>query len=190
VQIILRSIGSDAEIDVNVAWVRSMQKNVNLYKLGMRRLAAGVSVVTTRDKTGVPHGMIATSVTSVCLTPPSLLTCINKTASSHDVFHARGFFCVNLLAEEATDIARRFSSSEFRELRFREEEWSSLETGSPVLKTSVASFDCKVMSVVDADSHTIFIGEVVAVSLAQGPVSPLIYLDGAFVRSTLLGGPT
>ena len=160
----------------------STDDRVDLFKLGMRRLAAGVSLITTRDETGARHGLIATSVTSVCLTPPSLLTCINKSASSHDTLVKAGFFCVNLLPEGADDIAMRFSSSRFRDVRFAEGNWSELETGSPVLEEALASFDCRITNMVEASSHTIFIGEVVAVRLPPQPIQPLVYIDGVFAR--------
>jgi flavin reductase len=161
-----------------------MSDKADLFKLGMRRLAAGVSLITTRDETGMRHGLIATSVTSVCLTPPSLLACINKSVSSHDVLAKTGIFCINLLPEGADDIAMRFSSSRFRDVRFADSNWSELETGSPVLDEAIASFDCRIISTIEASSHTIFIGEVVAVRLPEQPISPLLYLDGAFARCT------
>jgi flavin reductase len=159
-----------------------MSGQADLFKLGMRRLAAGVSLITTRDGTGGRHGLIATSVTSVSLTPPSLLTCINKSVSSYEALTRSGVFCVNLLPEGADDIAVRFSSSRFRDVRFTEGNWSELETGSPVLDDAIASFDCRITSAIDASSHTIFIGEVVGVRLPEQPTSPLLYLDGAFAR--------
>ena len=159
-----------------------MTERIDLFKLGMRRLAAGVSLITTLDGAGRRHGMIATSVTSVCLDPPSLLACINKSASSYEALVNAGVFCVNLLAEDADDVAMRFSSSKFRDLRFTEDGWGRLETGSPVLDSAIASFDCRVTSMIEASSHTIFIGEVVDVRLPQGQLSPLLYLDGAFAR--------
>ncbi len=159
-----------------------MNERVDLFKLGMRRLAAGVSLITTCDGAGARHGMIATSVTSVCLTPPSLLTCINKSASCHDTLMASGVFCVNLLAEGDDAVAARFSSSKFRETRFDEGSWSVLETGAPVYDGALASFDCRVSASLDASSHTIFIGEVVGVGLQDRMVSPLVYLDGAYAR--------
>lgn len=159
-----------------------MTERIDLFKLGMRRLAAGVSLITTRDAAGRRHGMVATSVTSVCLEPPSLLACINKSASSYEALVTAGVFCVNLLAEDADEVAMRFSSSKFRDLRFTEGGWSELETGSPVLDGAIASFDCRVTNMIEAASHTIFIGEVVDVRLPQAQLSPLLYLDGAFAR--------
>lgn len=162
--------------------IHSAGDPVDLFKLGMRRLAAGVSLVTTRDDTGARHGLIVTSVTSVSLTPPSLLTCINKSVSSYQAFTKAGVFCVNLLPEGADEIAMRFSSARFRDIRFAEGNWSELVTGAPVLDDAIASFDCRITSAIEATSHTIFIGEVMSVRLPDQRVSPLLYLDGAFAR--------
>lgn len=88
------------------------------FRLGMRRLASGVSIVATADEEG-PKGFLATSVSSVALDPtPCLLVCVNKSTSSHDALIRRQVFSVNVLAEQQADIARRFSSSELRDARF------------------------------------------------------------------------
>jgi flavin reductase (DIM6/NTAB) family NADH-FMN oxidoreductase RutF len=75
------------------------------FKLGMRRLASGVSIVATTDEQG-PEGFLATSVSSVAPDPwPCLLVCVNKSASSHDAFIRTKVFSVNVLAERQVDIA-------------------------------------------------------------------------------------
>jgi flavin reductase len=152
------------------------------FKSGMRRLASGVSLITTIDEAGVRHGMIATSVVSVSAEPPTLLACINKTASCHDVVTTSGLFCVSLLGEENDEVASIFSSSRFRDLRFKTGDWRPLSTGAPALVNSLASFDCRVKHSVEADSHTIFIGAVEAVELWNKPLNPLVYMNGSYAR--------
>ncbi len=83
--------------------------NPNDFKLGMRRLAAGVSLITTVHD-GVRHGLVATAVNSVTADPPTLLVCINKSASAHDHVDQAGVLCVNILAHEHEAVAARFSS--------------------------------------------------------------------------------
>jgi len=135
-----------------------------LFKSGMRRLAAGVSVITTSLHSEW-YGLVATSVCSVSLEPPSLLVCVNRSASSHDAIHAAGHFCVNLLRQDDDDVARRFSNSQFRQVRFTEREWRTLETGAPALVGALASFDCEIETTIPSGSHTIFIGNVKAAEL-------------------------
>ena len=152
------------------------------FKLGMRRLASGVSLITTRDDADMPHGMIATSVVSVSAEPPTLLVCVNKSASCHDVIDSKGLFCINLLSDGDDEIAQIFSSSKTRDIRFARGDWREMTTGAPAYAGSLASFDCEVRSRVEAGSHTIFIGQVVDTQLWVDVVQPLIYLNGAYAR--------
>ena len=50
-----------------------------LFKNGMRRLASGVSLVTT-VLDGQRHGLVATSVCAVSAEPPSLLVRVNRSS--------------------------------------------------------------------------------------------------------------
>jgi flavin reductase len=146
----------------------------------MRRLAAGVSIVTTAHH-GVPHGFAATSVSSVCAEPvPSLLVCINRSAESHDVVLRSGFFCTNLLGSKDVDLARRFSSSQDRARRFEGCDWVPLATGAPALTGALASFDCEISDIVTVHSHSIVVGAVREMRLWRDEIAPLVYFDGNY----------
>lgn len=150
------------------------------FKLGMRRLAAGVSVITTVED-GKPQGFVATAVTSVAAEPtPTLLVCVNRSVSCHDVIGRSRSFCVNLLAESDVGIARLFSASEHRHRRFTECEWRPLATGAPALLGAIASFDCMVAETVSVHSHSVFLGTVVDIALSDACDGPLLYAGGRF----------
>lgn len=151
-----------------------------LFKRGMRRLAAGVSIITTLERS-IPQGLVATSVCSVCAEPePSLLVCVNLNSSCHDAIGRAGIFCVNLLSSSDIELARRFSSSEARAQRFEECPWVPLVTGAPALPSTLASFDCEIRQVIPVHSHSIFIGAARDIRLWQGDVDALLYLDGQY----------
>ena len=151
-----------------------------LFKLGMRRLAAGVSLVTTIDPAGQPHGLLATSVSSVSAEPvPCLLVCINRLASAHDRIRSAGVFCINLLGDRHADVLDRFTSGD-RKARFAGAGWTTLQTGAPVLESALATFDCEVSRSVEVGSHTLFIGSVADIRLWEEEISPLLYLDGRY----------
>lgn len=156
-----------------------MMTEPDLFKRGMRRLASGVSIITTVDA-GERHGMVATSVCSVSAEPPTLLVCVNRTATSHAAIRRAGFFCVNLLAEQDDQLARRFSTPVDRDQRFDDRQWTAMVTSAPALVGSLASFDSEVVEAVDVQSHTVFIGRVKAVELWQSEFVPLVYHDGRF----------
>jgi flavin reductase len=157
-----------------------------LFKRGMRRLAAGVSIITTVEE-GLPYGMVATSVSSVCAEPePSLLVCVHRDASSHDVIDRARVFCANLLSSSDIELAQRFSSKGSHASRFEQCPWVPLVTGAPAFPTALASFDCEITHVVPVHSHTIFVGAVRDLKLWRDTIDALLYIDGQY----LTGAPS
>jgi hypothetical protein len=63
----------------------------------MSRLGAAVNIVTTDGPAG-RAGFTASAVCSVTDEPPTLLVCLNRTASVYPAFEANGVLCVNVLA--------------------------------------------------------------------------------------------
>jgi len=149
-----------------------------LFKTGMRRLTAGVTIITTILE-GERRGLTATAVCSVSMTPPTLLCCVNRQGSAHDFIVASGLFAINVLTTDDHALADRFSGTEPGEARFGEGAWGVLETGAPILKSAFVGFDCRVLQTFDGASHTIFLGEVVAQSIGHGG-EPLCYLGRSY----------
>lgn len=150
------------------------------FRAAMRGLASGISIITSRDGEGdgaAPCGMAATAVTSVTANPPTILICVNRSASMHPSLERAGIFAVNFLSQAQGDLVTAFSSSERRHLRFKEGQWGRLVTGAPVLEAAVASLDCRVCERVNASTHTIFLGRVEA-SVASEGAMPLIHFGG------------
>jgi flavin reductase len=149
------------------------------FKTGMRRLAAGVTIITTVHD-GRRHGLTATAVTSLTAEPPQLLVCVNRQAGAHDLIHAGERFCVNVLSQRHRPLAARFANHAVNETdRFRVGKWTTLATGAPVLEDALASFDCVVLERVSTSSHTIYIGCVVGVR-ARDTGRPLLYESGGY----------
>ena len=155
-----------------------MAIETDIFKSGMRRLASGVSIITTLGEDG-PRGLTATAVCSVSVEPPTLLCCINRGSSAHDVIHASRVLAVNFLSAADQDLSGRFSGADTREARFTEGRWIKLATGAPILETALASFDCRILSVTDSATHSIFLAEVIEARL--GPdAAPLLYFGGGY----------
>jgi flavin reductase (DIM6/NTAB) family NADH-FMN oxidoreductase RutF len=151
------------------------------FKSGMRKFASGVALVTSAAK-GDRAGLIATAVSSVSSSPPTLLVCVNKNASAHGVIDQSGAFGVNLLSAGDLDLVDAFSKSARRHERFTSGDWRTLITGAPMLSSALASFDCQVVQRLAYETHTIFLGEVMQVKIAEQNIDPLLYMDSAFRR--------
>lgn len=151
------------------------------YRGGMRLLAAGVCLITAsrNDEHG---GMIATAVTSVSAEPPTLLVCVNRSASMFNLIQASGSFCVNVLTKEAMSLVEIFSNSARREERFKTGEWKTASNGALVCAEALVSFECRLAQIVDWHSHGIFLGEVTGVTHPRSDAAPLLYMDRQFHR--------
>ena len=150
------------------------------YRDAMARLGAAVNVVTTTGAGG-PRGFTASAVCSVTDDPPTLLLCLNRGSDNHDPLKANGVLCVNTLAASQEALSPMFAGFTHVEQadRFQQVEWTTLETGAPVLKDAVVSFDCTIENVTEVGTHTVFFCHVQAIQ--TGPAHEgLIYFGRAY----------
>jgi flavin reductase len=150
------------------------------FRVAMRRLASTVSVVTTADADGW-HGITTTAVTSVCAAPPSLLVCINQSASIYSRLRINAAFCVNLLRSSHVDVSKVFGGQSNGVERFGHGRWAE-ERGLPYLIDAQANLFCATEQIHRFGTHGIFIGRIVSIRTA-GAVGPLIYQDGKYVTT-------
>ncbi len=118
----------------------------------------GVTVVTTRERGGIPRGFTANSFTSVSLDPPILLICVDKAAESFEVFTGSPGFAVNILSEEQIETSGLFASK--RPDKFDITDWTESSAGYPLMDGCCAWFECRRKQVIDAGDHVIILGEV------------------------------
>ena len=147
------------------------------YREAMSRLVAPVHVVTTSGPAG-RCGITASAVTSVSDDPPTVLVCVNRKSSTNAAFRQNGVFCVNTLQAAHADLADAFAGRTGLAMseRFALQSWLVLATGAPVLESARASFDCRIDTMLEQGSHTVFFGRVEAVR--TGPrAGGLVYLD-------------
>lgn len=150
------------------------------FRRAMRRMAATVTLLSTVGPDGRRHGMAATAVTSVTMDPPTLLVCINRSASIHDPLTARGAFGVNVLATGHEPLVGAFSGKLTGEDRFGLGPWTADPlTGLPLLADAQCALVCEVDQVTTVGTHSVVIARVVA-ARSRDAVSPLVYLDGGF----------
>lgn len=148
----------------------------------MRHLAGGVSIITAgigEDRTG----LAATSVTALSMEPPTMLFCLNRTASAWPVIRRHGHFAVNIPSAEQQPVAERFAGRGGLKgaARYEGATWRELPSGASGLEGALAVIDCRVDEIIERHSHAIIIGGVVSVTLASGvSPEPLVYAHGAF----------
>ena len=137
----------------------------------------GVTVITTLDAQGKPHGLTANSFSSVSLDPPLILWSQSLKAPSHPVFRDGERFVVNILADDQVDISQRFS-------RGGAEKFSGCSTqpglgGVPLIGGCSAYLECRRISSFPGGDHMIFLGEVERIERTGR--QPLVFGGGRYL---------
>lgn len=160
--------------------VRTVEKA--LFREAMSRLGAAVHVVTTAGPGG-RSAITATAVCSVSDDPPTVLLCVNRASRAAPVFGANRVFCVNTLGAEEDHVADVFAGRTRVEMdeRFKTGSWTTLRTGSPVLRSAVMAFDCRAVEIKEVATHNIVFGVVEAIHMGErGPA--LVYHERIYKR--------
>lgn len=148
------------------------------FKNVLRHFPAGVTAVTVKagDET---HGLTVSAFASVSPSPPLILVCIDHRGRAHTLFErSDAVFAVNILREGQEDVSNHFAFSD--EDRFAVGNWTTAQTGAPVLADALAWLDCTVYSRHTAGTHTIYIGEVQASSVVAPDEAPLVYWNRSY----------
>src|SRR5262245_6727513 len=150
------------------------------FRSAMRRLASGVTIVATKWE-GERSGLTATAVCSLALSPPRVLASVNMQGVTYGLLAKSRCMSVNLLAEDHTELARRFAArrAQNEEDRFAIGNWLECVTGAPVLADALAGIDCCITQIVPLDTHAIVIGVVEDVVFGANR-APLINFDGSY----------
>lgn len=146
------------------------------FRGAMRRLASSVAIIALRD--GVLRGMTVTSLVSVTMEPPTILVCINRSASIHPHLQPMRRISVNLLAAGQADVAAAFAGKVPPEDRFRCGVWRERE-GTPILEGAQANLLCTIAALSPVGSHTIVLAAVEQVTVS-GVANPLVYCNGRY----------
>lgn len=152
----------------------------------MAHAVNGVNVVTTDGHAG-QFGLTVSSATSVSADPPMMLVCINRGNPTGAAVRNNGVFCINMLSIKQSKTAELFAGRQKlgKPYDFNRVDWEQGMTGSPYLSKALANFDCVVEKSIEAGSHTIFIGRVVATVAKDA--APLLYSNRTYGFPYLIG---
>ena len=140
------------------------------------KYATGITILTVLDRSGAPHGMTVNSFTSVSLSPPLILVCIDRQTSILSHFMLGTRFGVNMLHEDQKDLSTWFARSGHD--RFSGIGWTMGETGAPVLPGMLATMECEVTQMVEAGDHVVVIGAALHATWREG--QPLVYFNSSY----------
>ncbi|MDX3385196.1 flavin reductase family protein [Streptomyces niveiscabiei] len=146
--------------------------------------ASGVTVVTApapaETEGASPAGFACQSFASLSLDPPLVVFMVARTSTTWPRIARAGVFCVNVLADDQSDLCRAFARSgtdKFAGVPYD----AAPASGSPRLAGALAWVDCTIHAVHTGGDHLIVVGRVDALGTTDGERGPLLFHRGRFV---------
>ena len=148
------------------------------FRAALARFASGVTILTTRSADGVDLGMTATAFSSLSLSPPLVLACVDLGATMASHLPVGAPLAVHVLAADQAAWSSRFAGTEGD--RFTGLPLTRGIGDAPLLPDTLARLECRVTARHPGGDHVIVVAEVERVSLGEQP--PLLYVRGAYAR--------
>lgn len=160
-----------------------MPINPDAYRDALRHFASGVTIVTIKSGAAI-HGLTVSAFASISPDPPLIAVLIDRAHHAHALLERDGAcFAVNVLGADHTGLANRFAYLQDDD-RFAEGDWTTAETGAPILADAITWMDCTLHARYPAGTHTIFIGEIQASAVPREDQAPLLYWNRDYRRLT------
>jgi flavin reductase (DIM6/NTAB) family NADH-FMN oxidoreductase RutF len=140
----------------------------------MGGFATGVTVVTSREPSGLRAGVTVNSFCSVSLEPPLVLWCLALNAPSLGVFSVASHFAIHVLAADQAGLSVRFSrpaADKFAGLQYGEG-----LGGVPLLDGAAVRFECRREHSYESGDHLILIGRIERYCYSE--CTPLLFHGG------------
>jgi flavin reductase (DIM6/NTAB) family NADH-FMN oxidoreductase RutF len=151
----------------------------------LRHTPVNVSILTTRDRARISHGLAVTTAVPFSTDRPAIIVAVKHSASAYPAILECNYFCLNQIAADEIDLLDRFSRSDLRASRFANGRWSIGPHGLPYLDSAMACFFCDVQGAHAHEDQTVFIGRIVGVRLnhpGNDRREPLIWINGRAAR--------
>ncbi|GAB2528640.1 flavin reductase family protein [Paramicrobacterium agarici] len=147
------------------------------YRMLSGRAAKGVAVVSTVVGR-YDHATTVTDYLSVSYDPPTMLVSLYGLSRTAEAVDEAGRWALSLLASDQRTIADELGElgAPLRGLLARTPHWRR-ELGAPaIIDGCVAWFECRTTAVHDAATHTLVVGEVVAMGRSDDhDATPLVH---------------
>lgn len=150
-----------------------------------RGFGSSVALIATQHEDR-RYAMLATAVTSLSMEPPSLLICVNRSASAYPAVAERGTFSLGILPATSRKLGAAIADASGED-RFASGAWRSHDggeptlTGLPWLEECQGTLFCRISKSSDFGTHTVFMATVLEHAGEAGS-DPLLYCDGRYGR--------
>ncbi len=155
------------------------------------QLSYGVYLCTTWDE-GRPVGCTANSAMQITSTPSTIAVSINKLNNTNECIKKGGYFAISVLAEDSDPtLIGKFGFTSSRDTDKFDGVKYAVRGKMPVVDDCIAYFACKVIDVMETETHTVFLGEVLdADTPRKGKPMTYAYYHQVIKGKTAKNAPT
>ena len=139
-------------------------------KTALRMIPYGLYVLTAEGKDGKVAAATVNWVTQVSFQPPLLVVGVKADSLAHAVIKESRAFALNMLGKGQQSLAFTFFKPLERDGNtVGGEAFRAGSTGAPILESTPAYVECRLVETVERGDHSVFIGEVVDAGVRQLP---------------------
>jgi flavin reductase (DIM6/NTAB) family NADH-FMN oxidoreductase RutF len=148
------------------------------FRHALSKFPSGVTVISTLTPDGSPVGVTVSAFSSLSLTPPLILICLDLATSNLRAYTEGQSFCVNILSDSQDSISNAFAYPGPTP-PFDSVPYTVGKLGLPVISHAAATLECRRDAVYPGGDHMIIVG---AVTHAEwdDEAMPLIYAAGNY----------
>ncbi len=139
-------------------------------KIALRMIPYGLYILTGEDKSGRVAAATVNWVTQASFEPPLVAVGVKKDSQTHEIIKEAGYFALNILGRGQESIAYTFFKSLQREGNsIGGQSFASGQTGAPLLESTPAFLECRLVETLQGGDHSLFIGEVLNAGVRNQP---------------------
>ncbi len=153
----------------------------DLFRQAMGRFATGVVITSCLDN-GFDHAMTANAFASVSLDPMLVLVCVETETRYHEAVMSTDCWGVSVLPARSRGAAQ-WLATKGRPLHGQLDpvaHYRGAKTGVALVEGALATFECRTTDVYSGGDHSILVGEVLSIELAEDPAATLLYYRGGY----------
>lgn len=141
----------------------------NAKKTALRMIPYGLYVLTAKDGDDVAAATV-NWVTQASFAPPLVVVGVKADSHAHAVIKKTKAFALNVLGKGQQQAAFAFfKPAALADGKISGEAFRIGETGSPILASTPAFVDCRLVHTWESGDHSVFVGEVVDAGVAREP---------------------
>jgi len=141
----------------------------NAKKTALRMIPYGLYVLTAESASGTAAATV-NWVTQASFAPPLVAVGVKADSHAHQVIKESNAFALNVLGKGQQAMAFTFfKPAERQGSTISGEPFRAGATGAPILTSTPAFVECRLVASVEKGDHSIFVGEVVEAGVGQTP---------------------